>query len=236
MGPYCVVGKNVRIGAGTALHSHVVIEGHTTIGRECRIFPYASIGTQAQDLKYRGATTYVAIGDRTIVREFATVNSGTTEGDTTRVGSDCLLMAYSHVAHSCVVGDGVIMANCATLGGHIEVHDQAIVGGLSAVHQFVRIGRLCIVGGCTKVTKDCPPFMTVDGNPARVRGINRVGLQRRDVPVETRTALRRAHRMLCREGLSVPNAVRRIRAELEDCPEAVELADFVEGSRRGITR
>ena len=236
VGPYCVVGENVRIGAETVLRSHVVLDGHTTVGRDCDIFPFASIGTQTQDLKYRGAATYVEIGDCTTVREYVTVNSGTTEGDTTHVGSGCLLMAYAHVAHSCFIGNEVIMANCATLGGHIEVQDQAIVGGLSAVHQFVRIGRLCIVGGCTKVTKDCPPFMMVDGNPARVHGINRVGLQRRDVPTQTRTALRKAYRVLCREGLSVPNAVQRIRAEIDGCAEVSELLEFIGCSRRGITR
>ena len=234
IGPYCVVGPDVRLGHGTRLHAHVVMEGHVTVGEQCTVFPFASIGTQTQDLKYRGATTYVEIGDRTTVREYVTVNSGTTEGDVTHVGSGCLLMAYAHVAHSCSVGNEVIMANCATLGGHIEIQDQAILGGLSAVHQFVRVGRLCIVGGCTKVTQDCPPFMTVDGHPARAHGINRVGLQRRGVNVETRTALRRAYRVLYREGLSVPNAVQRLRADMGERAEIVELLAFIEGSRRGI--
>lgn len=236
IGPYCVIGPHVRIGAGSRLMSHVVVDGRTTLGRGCTVFPFACIGTQTQDLKYQGADTFVDIGDRTTIRESVTVNSGTNEGETTRIGSGCLMMAYSHVAHACCVADGVIMANCATLAGDVVVEAQAIIGGLSAVHQFVRIGRMCIVGGCTAVRQDCPPFMMVSGNPAQVHGLNRVGLQRRGMPAEVQKALKEAHRILYREGLSTRQAIDKIRAGGALCEEVEQLAGFVEESKRGITK
>jgi UDP-N-acetylglucosamine acyltransferase len=236
IGPYCVVGPNVTVGSGTKLMSHVVLDGHTKIGSNCAIFPFASIGTQTQDLKFKGGKTYVEIGDRTTIREYVTVNSATDEGKTTKVGSDCHICAYAHIAHACKVGDGVIMSNCATLAGEVVVEDQAIIGGLSAAHQFVRIGRLCMVGGCSAVRQDCPPFMMVVGNPAEVAGLNSVGLKRKNVSEAAQSELKRAYKILYRDGLSTSQALEKMRAELAMSPEVEHLISFIEGSERGITK
>ena len=236
IGPYCVIGQEVAIGDGTCLKSHVVLDGCTRIGKECTVFPFATIGTQTQDLKYKGGRTSVEIGDRTTLREYVTVNSATNEGEVTRVGNDCHIMAYGHVAHACRVGNGVIMANCATLAGEVVVQDQAIIGGLSAVHQFVRIGRLCFIGGCTRVTQDCPPFMMVVGNPAEVTGLNSIGLKRKEMAPEARSLLKEVYRALYREGLSTSQALEKIRAKPGICAEVEELLVFIENSGRGIIK
>lgn len=236
VGPYCVLGPDVKIGDGSKLMSHVVVDGCTTIGSKCNIFPFACIGTQTQDLKFAGAKTFVVIGDGTTIREYVTVNSGTNEGEVTSVGSACHIMAYSHIAHACAVGDHVIMANCATLAGDVTIEDHAILGGLSAVHQFTRIGRLCIVGGCTRVSQDCPPFMMIAGNPAEVRGINSVGLKRGDVSAETQRLLKEAYKILYRKELSTSKAVEEIRQTLGTCSEIEHLLAFVENSERGIIK
>ena len=236
VGPYSVIGTHVTIGDGSRIMPHVVLDGWTRIGSKCTIFPFASIGTQTQDLKYRGGKSFVEIGDRTTIREYVTVNSGTEEGEVTRVGADCFLMAYTHVAHACELKNGVIMANCATLAGHIVVEDQVIIGGLTAVHQFVNIGRLCILGGCTKVTKDCPPFTTIDGNPAKVRGLNSVGLKRKNIDAQAQKLLKQAYRVLYRENLSTQQALKKIHATIEKCPELDYLLSFIEKSERGIIK
>jgi len=236
IGPYCVLGPEVRIEDGVRLAAHVVVEGRTTLGAGCRIFPFACIGTRTQDLKYRGAATRVEIGPGTTVREYVTVNSATNEGEVTRVGANCLLMACSHVAHACRIGDEVIMANSAALAGDVVVEDQAIIGGLTGVHQFVRIGKLCIVGGASKVNKDCPPYMMVDGNPAVVRGINAVGLKRRAIPDDARKSLKAAYHLLFRAGLSTRQAVDRIAETVKSCDEVENLLDFVDKSERGIAK
>lgn len=236
VGPYAVISAHARIGAGTRILSHAVIEGHTTIGRGCTIFPFASLGTQTQDLKYRGGTTYVEIGDNTTIRECVTVNSGTADGEVTRVGARCHIMAYAHVAHGCVVGNEVIMANNASLAGHVFVEEQAVLGGMCGIHQFVRIGRMTMIGGLAKVTQDCPPFMLVDGNPATVRGLNQVALERHHMPAETQAALKKAYRILYRAGLNTSQAVERIRAELSTGIEVDALLRFIESSERGIVR
>jgi UDP-N-acetylglucosamine acyltransferase len=235
IGPYCVIGPNVKIGSGTRLMSHVVVDGWTTIGADCRLFPFACIGTQTQDLKYRGGKTFVVIGDRTTLREYVTVNACTNEGDTTKVGSDCTLLAYSHVAHACKVGNGVIMSNCATLAGDVQVEDMAIIGGLAAVHQFTRIGTMVMVGGCSAIRQDVPPYMLVAGNPAEVHGPNSVGLQRRGVSEESRHKIKEAYKILYRRQLNVKDAVEAIRREIQPCPEIEHLVDFVSKSERGIT-
>ena len=236
IGAYCVVGANVKLGAGTRLHSHVVIDGNTTIGSGCEIFSFACIGTQTQDLKYKGGKTYVKIGDRTTLREYVTVNAGTNDGECTAVGNDCHILAYCHVAHACRVGNEVIMSNCATLGGDVVVEDQAIIGGLTGVHQFVRIGRLCMVGAMTRVSKDCPSFMIVAGSPAEVHGVNVVGMERRSLDKEARAAVKKAHRILYREGLSTRQALEKIRSETDSCAEVDQLLEFIEGSERGIVK
>ncbi|MFO7870881.1 MAG: acyl-ACP--UDP-N-acetylglucosamine O-acyltransferase [Kiritimatiellia bacterium] len=236
VGAYSVVGPAVRIGEGTEIMSHVVLAGHTTIGSKCRVFPFACIGTETQDLKYTGAVSFVEIGDRSVLREYVTVNSPTNEGEVTRVGRGCFLMAYSHVAHACDVGDEVIMANAGTLAGHVKVEKQAIIGGLCGVHQFVHVGRLSMIGGCTKLSQDAPPFMIVDGRPAAVRGINSIGLKRRGMNAEVRKSLKEAYRLLYRSGLSTGAAIEKIRSGLDANAEVEHLISFIEGSERGIIK
>lgn len=236
IGPYCVIGPHVQIGDGAKLMSHVVVDGHTRLGARCTVFPFASIGQQTQDLKYRGGTTRVEVGERTTIREYVTINSATSDGDVTSVGSGCHIMAYAHIAHDCRVGNEVIIANCGTLAGHVTVEDQVILGGLSAVHQFVRIGRLSIIGGCSKVVQDIPPFMTADGNPLRIRAINAIGLERKNVPAEIQRQIKMAHRILYRDDLATSKAIERLDAELEPSAEIRHLIDFVKASERGITK
>jgi len=236
VGPYCVIGPNVAIGGGTRIMAHAFLEGYTTIGRDCSIFPGACIGTQTQDLKYKGAKSFVEIGDRTVLRECVTVNSSTEEGEVTRVGSGCFLMAYSHVAHKCSVGDGVIMANASQLAGHVIVEDFANIGGVVGVHQFCRIGTMAFVGSSSKVAQDVPPYLLVEGNPAEVHGVNAVGLQRRGVPEGTRILLKHAFRLLYRSDLSTRQALDRIRGELTMCPELEHFIKFIENSERGIIK
>jgi UDP-N-acetylglucosamine acyltransferase len=236
VGAYSVIGANVKIGAGTQIRSHVVIDGDTTIGEACHVFPFACLGTQTQDLKFCGGKTSVVIGDRTTFREYVTVNSGTHEGEVTRVGSDCTILAYCHVAHACEVGNGVIMSNGATLAGDVIVEDQAIIGGLTGVHQFTRIGRLCMVGGCSKIVKDCPPFMIVDGHPPRVRGVNTIGMERKGFSAESRDMLKKAHRVLFRKGFSTQQALEEIRGTLTIEDELEHLLTFIESSKRGILK
>lgn len=236
VGAYSIVGPTVKIGAATRIMPHVFLDGRTTIGSHCTIFPFASIGTQTQDLKFKGGTTFVEIGDHTTLREYVTVNSGTNEGDVTRVGSRCHIMAYSHIAHQCTIGNDVIMSNAGTLAGHVTVEDFTIIGGLCGIHQFVRMGRMCIIGGCSKTTQDIPPYMMADGNPARIHGLNSVGLQRRNVPEKAQRALKEAYKILYRQQLVTHKALDKIRAEITSCPEVEYLVTFIEASPRGIAR
>lgn len=236
IGPYCVIGPDVRIGAGTKLIAHVVVDGRTTLGEGCLVHPFARLGGQSQDLKYTGGATYVSIGDRTVLRECVTVNSATKDGDTTRVGADCLMMAYSHAAHGVVIGDHVIVTNATQFAGDVRVEDHAIVSGLVAVHQFCRIGAHSMVGGLQKLTQDVPPYMLVDGPEPKIRGINVVGLTRRGFSESTRAALKQAYRLLCRSGLHIGQALARIEAELPALPELQHLVEFYRTSSRGILR
>ena len=236
IGPYSVIGPDVVIHDGADIRSHVVIEGCTTIGERCTIFPFACIGSQTQDLKFQGGQSRVTIGSGTTLREYVTVNSGTHEGEHTQVGEGCHIMAYCHVAHACRVGNEVIMANGATLAGDVLVEDQAVIGGLSGVHQFCRIGRLCMVGGCTKIIKDLPPFMMVDGNPAAVRGVNTIGLERRGVAEEDRKRLKAAYRLLYRKKLSTREALTAISEEIAESNVVSHLVDFIDSSERGILK
>lgn len=236
IGAYSIVGPQVVLGAQTRVLAHVFLDGRTTIGAACTIFPFASIGTQTQDLKYKGGQTFAAIGDRTTLREYVTVNSGTAEGDVTRVGSDCHIMAYAHVAHQCQVGNNVIISNAGTLAGHVIVEDGAIIGGLCGIHQFVRIGRQCIIGGCSKAAQDIPPYMMADGNPATIHGLNTIGLQRRGVPDEIQRRLKSAFKILYRQNLNTRQALDKIKAELPACPELEHLLAFIQASERGIAR
>ncbi len=236
VGPYCGVGAGVRLGAGCQLQSHVALAGPSAIGAENVFYPFACVGGRSQDLKYTGEPTHLTIGDRNTFREFTTVHRATAPGGTTRIGSSGNFLSYSHIAHDCVVGDEVIFSNNGTLAGHVEVGDRAVVGGLTAIHQFCRVGRLAITGGCSKIVQDVPPFTMVDGNPARARGINQVGLERAGYPKETVRALRDAFRVLYRLDLNTAQALEKIRAELGTVPEVGELVEFVEASQRGITR
>jgi UDP-N-acetylglucosamine acyltransferase len=236
IGPYCVIGPHVTLGAGCRLHSHVVIDGYTRLGEGNEIFPFASIGLQTQDLKWKGGVTWTEIGDHNTFRECVTVNSATAEGEITSVGSNNHILAYSHIAHNVRMGNGVIMSNVATLAGHIVVEDFAVVGGLAAVHQFCRIGKMSIIGGCSKVVQDVPPFMLVDGNPGATRTVNKVGLERHGVPEATQKALRQAFKLLFRAGLTIPNALARIEKELPKLGEIRHLVQFVRTSERGISK
>lgn len=234
IGPYCVIGAFVRIGAGARLMSHVVVDGRTTIGAGCTLFPFACIGTQTQDLKFNGGTTYVEIGERTTLREYVTVNSGTAEGEVTRVGSGCHIMAYCHVAHACRVGNGVIMSNAATLAGEVTVDDHAVIGGLTAVHQFCRIGTLSMVGGCSGVTQDVPPYLMAVGRPAEAVGVNAILLRRKEMTFELRGAIKDVYRILYRRGLNTTQALEVIEKEIPKLPEIESMVRFARESKRGL--
>jgi UDP-N-acetylglucosamine acyltransferase len=236
IGPYCVIGPDVTLGDRCKLHAHVVIEGHTTLGEANEVFPFASLGAKTQDLKWKGGLTRTQIGDFNTFRECVTVNSATSDGAATVVGSHNHILAYCHLAHDVALGNRVIMSNVATLGGHVVVEDCAVIGGLAAVHQFCRIGKLAIIGGCSKVVQDVPPFMLVDGNPAEARTINKVGLDRHGLSEEAQAALKQAYKILFRDGLTVSNALARIEADLPSLPEIQHLVQFVRASERGICR
>lgn len=236
IGPYCVVGPDVSIGDGSVLKGHVYVEGFTSIGKNCNLFPFASIGTQTQDLKFNGGRPGVKIGDGTTLREYVTVNQATYDGDFTVVGEHCHIMACAHIAHDCVLGNEIIMANAAGLAGHVTVEDQAIIGGLTGVHQFVRVGRLSITGGCSKIVQDIPPFTMTDGNPAAVRGLNRIGLKRHNVSESTLSELKKVYRAIFRKKLSIRQALDEIDQLDVKSPEARHLADFIRNSERGLAR
>jgi UDP-N-acetylglucosamine acyltransferase len=236
IGPYCVIGEKVVLGARCRLHSHVVIDGHTRLGKENEIFPFASIGLKTQDLKWRGGVTWTEIGDNNTFREYVTINSATGDGEKTIVGSNNHILAYCHVAHNTVLGNRIIMSNVATLAGHVTVEDYAVIGGLVAVHQFCRIGRMSMIGGCSKVVQDVPPYMLADGNPAETRTINKTGMERNGVSEEAQSALRQAYKLLFREGLTIPNALSRIDKQAGNLPEVKYLAQFVRTSERGISK
>jgi UDP-N-acetylglucosamine acyltransferase len=236
IGPYCVIGEHVALGNGCRLHSHVVIDGHTALGEENEIFPFACIGLKTQDLKWKGGLTRTRIGGHNTFREYVTIHSATGDGEETVVGSYNHILAYSHIAHNVTLGNHVIMSNVATLAGHICVEDHAVIGGLAAVHQFCRIGAMAIVGGCSKVVQDVPPYMLADGNPAKTRTINKVGLERNGVSEPAQAALKQAHRILFREGLTIPNALAKIEADLPPLAEIKHLLEFVRASQRGISK
>jgi UDP-N-acetylglucosamine acyltransferase len=236
IGPYCVIGPHVVLGDGSRLHSHVVLDGHTVIGPRCEFFPFSSAGLKTQDLKHRGGACHLAIGSDNVFREHVTVHLATEEGGCTRVGSHNNFLAYAHIAHDCVVGNHVIFSNCGTLAGHVTVEDRVIVGGLAAVHQFCRIGTMSIIGGCSKVVQDIPPYMMGDGNTAKTRSVNKIGLQRNGVSEEVQKSLRDAFKILFRSGLTVSLSLDRIQSELPPSQELTHLIDFCRKSERGIAR
>jgi UDP-N-acetylglucosamine acyltransferase len=232
--PYAVIGPEVRIGAGTQIGAHAVLEGRLAIGARCRISPGAVIGGVPQDFKYReGTPVGVRIGDDTAIREHVTIHRATREGTDTRIGDHCLLMAASHVAHDCVVGDHVILINYAGLTGHVTIGDRATVGGLSGIHPFARIGAYAYIGGCSKVHQDVPPFVMVDGAPATARAVNVIGMRRGGIDAASRRAVQSAFRILYRSGLAPATALARLR-QAPDHPLVAQLISFIEGSRLGI--
>ena len=236
VGPYSVIGENVFIGDGTKIGSHVVIEGWTTIGKECQIHHGACVGNAPQDLKFKGEKTFVYIGDNTVIREFVTINRATGEGEETRIGSNCLLMGTVHIAHNCVVGNNVVISNHAGLAGHVTVEDRAIISGLTGVHQFVKIGRNAMVGGASKVVQDVPPFVIADGRPARVCGLNSVGIARAGLSEDVRKNLKRAYRMLYRSGMKLSDAIVAMEQELDSSEPVDHLLRFLRNVNRGICR
>jgi len=237
VGPYTVIGPKVKVGKGTRIKSHVVVEGNTTVGRENLIFQFATVGSDPQDLKYKGEESRLLIGDRNTIREFGSLNPGTAGGGMeTRVGSGNLFMMHCHIAHDCILGDGNIIANGATLGGHVIIEDYVIVGGLVGVHQFVKIGAGAILGAGSMVSKDVPPYCNATGDRARLRGLNLEGLKRRGFTKLQITALKKAYRILFDSGLKAKDAVKKMRQQVGDSPEAEYLARFVEQSQRGICR
>ncbi|MGA3170144.1 MAG: acyl-ACP--UDP-N-acetylglucosamine O-acyltransferase [Chthoniobacteraceae bacterium] len=236
IGPYCVIGANVELGDSCRLQHHVTIMGPSVIGAGNVFYACASIGQQTQDLKYNGEPTHLRIGEANTFREFVTVHRGTAPGSWTRIGNRGNFLAYSHVAHDCTVGDSVIFSNNGTLAGHVLVEDCAVIGGLTAVHQYCRIGRHAITGGCSKIVQDVPPFMIADGNPAQVRGINQVGLERHNFSEESARRLREAYKLLYRSEFNVKQSVEEIRKTLWGNPEIEQLVLFIESSERGIIR
>lgn len=235
IGPWALVGPGVTIGNGTTIGPRVLIERDTVIGEDCTVANGAVLGTDPQDLKYQGEYATLEIGDRTVIREFATLNRGTSASGRTVVGSDCLLMAYTHVAHDCELGNHVILANSVNMAGHVLVEDWVIVGGVTPIHQFVRIGAHAFVGGGSRVPQDVPPYCRAAGNPPRLFGLNSVGLERRGLSDDVRKALKTAYRMLFKSDVNLSKALDRVEAEIPGVPEVRHLIQFIRASERGIT-
>lgn len=234
IGPYSIVGPEVKIGPGSSIMSHAVLDGNVSIGEKCVIHPFARIGGQTQDLKFKGGTPGVRVGDRTTLREYVTINAATNDGEYTLVGDDCLLMAYTHVAHGCRVGNEVVIANSCQLAGHVVVEDAVTIEGMCGIVQFRRLGRMSFVGGASKVSKDLPSYLIGVGNPLAVRGINRIGMERRGVSAEARSELKRAYRILYRKKLSVARALEEIESQSFSSKEVGGLIDFIKRSEVGI--
>jgi UDP-N-acetylglucosamine acyltransferase len=236
VGPYCMVGANVSLGENCWLQHHVTLAGPTRAGARNKFYAYCSIGQQTQDLKYKGEPTFLEMGDDNTFREFVTVNRSTASDGKTRIGNGGNFLAYSHIGHDCVVGDKVVFSNNGTLAGHVQVGDYAVMGGLTAVHQFCRIGRFAITGGCSKIVQDVPPFMIADGNPAEIRGVNLVGMERNNFPAETVKLVKDAFRVIYRSKLNTRQAIETMRRELPAHDELTQIIAFIEQSERGIIR
>jgi UDP-N-acetylglucosamine acyltransferase len=237
VGPYCVVGAGVNIGKGSLLQSHVVVQGRTTLGEGNVIFPFASVGSAPQDLKYKGEHSELIIGNRNTIREYVSLNPGTSGGGmVTRVGDQNLLMMYCHIAHDCIVGNRNVVANGATLGGHVVIEDSVIVGGLVGIHQFVRIGTGAILGAGSMVSMDVPPYCNATGDRAELRGLNLEGLKRRGVAPSTIKAIRKAYRIAFQSKLRIDEALNKIRQDIPAIPEVAKFVAFIADSRRGVCR
>ena len=236
VGPYTVIQGDVTIGENTEIGSHVFIHSGTRMGKKCRVFNGAVLGTDPQDLKYAGEKTTLEIGDETTVREFCTLNRGSNHRFKTEIGSKCLLMAYVHVAHDCILGDNVILANAINMAGHVTIESFAAIGGMSPIHQFVRIGGYAFIGGGLRVNKDVPPYILAAGEPIQFAGINRVGLTRKGFSPEVLNEIRRAYKIVYRSGLNVTQALDKLRSEETLIPEVQRIVDFIESSERGIIK
>lgn len=238
VGPHCVIGAQVSLGQGTRLVAHVYIEGLTRIGEHCEIYPFASIGTPPQHLHYHGEDTRVDIGRQNIIREYVTINRATAQGGgVTRIGDQNFLMAYVHVAHDCLLGNHVIMANAASLAGHITIGDHAIIGGLVGIHQFVRVGNFGMVGGCSAIGQDVPPFTRAAGGyRAQLYGLNAIGLKRNGFPVDRIVSLKRAYDILFRSDRPMAQAIKAVSDAYPDNPDVMEIVAFLEGTKRGVCR
>ncbi len=234
IGPFCVVEDDVVIGEGTKLLASAYIASGARIGKECVVYPGAVIAAAPQDLKYQGEPTTAEIGDRTIVRECVTIHRGTKASGRTLVGAACLIMAYSHVAHDCVIGDRVIIANATQLGGHVELADDVVLGGATLVHQFCRIGRLAMIGAGTKITKDVAPFLLVNGNAAKAYGVNRIGLRRHGFSAQKIDEIVRFYKVLFQHGMNISEAMRFYQQQFPVSPEIQECITFIEASQRGV--
>ncbi len=235
IGAYAFIGPKVRLGADTVVHHHATVEGNTRLGKENEIFPYALVGGKTQDLKYKGGEPGLEIGDHNVFREFCTVHTATEDENSTIIGSHNNFMAYCHVAHNCTLGDHIIMSNNATLAGHVTLEDHCIIGGLTAIHQFCRIGLYAMLGGCAKVVQDVPPYMICDGNPAKTRAINKIGLERAGYSESEITLIRQAYKTLYREDLNRSQALEKLKQnDSADTPILRRLIDFIENSQRGL--
>ena len=236
IGPFCCIEGTVKIGDRTVVGPRVTIEGHTTIGCDNEIFTGAVVGSRTQDKKFDGGVSYLRIGDRNKIREYVTINPGTKAGTETVIGNDNLLMAYSHVAHDCILHNFTTLANSGTLAGHVIMEDRAIIGGLSAVHQFVRIGKLALIGGCSKVVQDVPPYTIADGHPARVYGLNTVGIERAGLSKQDKDSLKKVFKIIFKSGLTLKNAILQIEREDLSSPALRDVLEFLKKSERGISR
>ncbi|MBN1365587.1 MAG: acyl-ACP--UDP-N-acetylglucosamine O-acyltransferase [Syntrophaceae bacterium] len=237
IGPYAVIGSDVKIGKNTVIGPHTVIDDFTQIGENCHIFQFCSIGAPPQDLKYKGEKTRVIIGNFNVIREFVTIHRSTTADiGTTIMGDHNLIMAYAHVAHNCQLGSNVIMANAATLAGHVLVEDYANISGLTGVHQFCRVGTHCMIGGCSAAVKDVPPYTIAQGNHAKLFGLNLIGLKRKNFPEKTIKALSEAYRIIFRSKLRLKDALKRAESDVEDLPETKHFIKFIKESERGFCR
>ena len=236
VGPYAIIGSDVEIAKGTVVGARATIEGYTTIGEGTRIFTGAVIGSSPQDLKYKGEKSFLNIGKNNVIREYVTMNPGTEEGTFTSIGDGNLFMAYSHVAHNCRVGNNCVIANAGTLAGHVTLEDRVVLGGFAGVHQFTRVGKMSIIGGCSKVVQDVPPFSTCDGNPARVYGLNLIGIKRAGMPEKAQHELRKAFKILFHSRLILKNGIEKVKKTIEPIEEVKYLLDFLKNSERGICR
>ncbi|MBI4651179.1 acyl-ACP--UDP-N-acetylglucosamine O-acyltransferase [Candidatus Desantisbacteria bacterium] len=234
--PYAIIGEHVKIGDNTSIGSHAIIDGWTNIGKNCKIFMGVIIGIEPQDISYKGQRSYVNIGDDNIIREYVTIHRSKYEDGETKIGNNNFLMGTSHIAHDCIIGNNVIIVNYAAITGHVIIEDRAFISGMAGIHQYVRIGEMSMIGGMSKVTQDVPPYITVDGYPAKPFGLNIVGLKRNNVSLEVRNAIKKAYKNIYLSGLNLSQAIEKIEKEIPQFKEIVHFKDFIKNSERGICK